>query len=117
MLLEVFHCFLVAISFKMRDSIMSKILNLIVVLCVCTGLMQCTKNPLLHTGELPRELTSLEKRLVESGGNFGIKLFKEINKEEGDKNVFISPMSVSMAIGMTYNGANGSTEEAMQGTL
>ena len=96
---------------------MSKILNLIIVLCICTGLMQCTKNPLLPTGELPRELTSLEKSVVESSGNFGLKLFKEINKEERDKNVFISPLSVSMALGMTYNGANGSTEDAMQGTL
>jgi len=96
---------------------MSKILNLIIVLFICTGIMQCTKNPLLPTGELPRELTSLEKRVIESGGNFGLKLFKEINKEERDKNVFISPLSVSMALGMTYNGANGSTEEAMQKTL
>ncbi len=96
---------------------MSKILNLIIVLFICTGLMECTKNPLLHTGELPRELTSLEKHVIESGGNFGLKLFKEINKEERDKNVFISPLSVSMALGMTYNGANGSTEDAMQGIL
>ena len=96
---------------------MSKILNFIIVFCVCTVFTQCTKNPLLHTGELPRELTSLEKRVVESGGNFGLKLFKEINKEERDKNVFISPLSVSMALGMTYNGASGSTEEAMQKTL
>jgi len=96
---------------------MSKILNFIIVFCMCTGLIQCTKNPLLPSGELPRELTSLEKNVVESSGNFGLKLFKEINKEERDKNVFISPLSVSMALGMTYNGANGSTEEAMQGTL
>jgi len=96
---------------------MYKIFNFVVVFCVFTGLMQCTKNPLLPTGELPRELTSLEKLVVESGGNFGLKLFKEINKEERDKNIFISPLSVSMALGMTYNGANGSTEEAMQGTL
>ena len=96
---------------------MSKILNFVIVFCVFTGLIQCTKNPLLPTGELPRELTSLEKSVVESSGNFGLKLFKEINKEERDKNIFISPLSVSMALGMTYNGANGNTEEAMQGTL
>ncbi|MDZ7292633.1 MAG: serpin family protein, partial [candidate division KSB1 bacterium] len=34
-----------------------------------------------------------------------------------DKNVFISPLSVAMALGMTYNGANGSTEAAMRATL
>jgi len=49
---------------------MSKILNLIIVLFICTGIMQCTKNPLSPPGELPRELTSLEKSVVESSGNF-----------------------------------------------
>jgi len=58
-----------------------------------------------------------EKGLVESDNNFGFKLFKEIINEEKDKNVFISPLSVAMALGMTYNGANGNTQDAMQKTL
>jgi len=64
-----------------------------------------------------RELTSLEKRLVESDNQFGLKLFREVNKAEADKNLFISPLSVSMALGMTLNGANGETQEAMERTL
>jgi serpin B len=58
-----------------------------------------------------------ERSLVGSDNNFGFKLFKEIVKEEKHKNIFISPLSVAMALGMTYNGANGSTQEAMQKTL
>jgi len=58
-----------------------------------------------------------EKALVKSDNKFGFKVFKEIVKGERDKNVFISPLSISMALGMTYNGANGSTQEAMQKTL
>jgi serine protease inhibitor len=64
-----------------------------------------------------RALSSSEIKLVESDNSFGLKLFKEINAEEGDSNVFISPLSISMALGMTYNGARGSTEEAMRATL
>jgi serpin B len=66
-----------------------------------------------------RELTPLEKSLVESDNKFGLKLFREVNHIETDKtkNVFISPLSVSMALGMTLNGANGGTLEAMQETL
>jgi serine protease inhibitor len=67
--------------------------------------------------EPPRELTSSEAKLVEADNSFGLKLFKEINAEETDSNVFISPLSISMALGMTYNGARGSTEEAMRTTL
>jgi len=64
-----------------------------------------------------RELTVAEKRLVETDNKFGFKLFREIIRQEQNKNVFVSPLSVSMALGMTYNGANGSTETAMRQTL
>jgi len=64
-----------------------------------------------------RELSSAETKLVEADNSFGLKLFKEINAEASDSNVFISPLSISMALGMTYNGADGETEEAMRTTL
>jgi serpin B len=64
-----------------------------------------------------RDLTSFEKQLVQSGNVFGIELFKKINEFEQDKNIFISPLSVSMVLGMTLNGADGTTFEAMQSTL
>jgi len=64
-----------------------------------------------------RELNEFEKNLVKAGNVFGYKLFRQINEAEGDRNVFISPLSVSLALGMTLNGANGETEEAMQATL
>ena len=67
--------------------------------------------------ELPRALTQAEVSLIESDNKFGLKLFKEISAQENDKNLFISPLSVSMALGMTYNGAGGTTEEAMRSTL
>ncbi len=97
---------------------MLNILNFIFVLLLCIGIVQCgedsTLSPIVSN---PRDLTAAEKRLVESDNRFGLKLFKEIIRGEEDKNVFISPLSVSMALGMTYNGANGSTEEAMRRTL
>jgi serine protease inhibitor len=93
---------------------MSKVLTAILVLCIGIGFMQCTGNT---TSPIPRELTKAEKQLVESDNKFGLKLFKEINKAAKDSNVFISPLSVSMALGMTYNGADGSTKEAMENTL
>jgi serine protease inhibitor len=68
------------------------------------------------TGPL-RELSSSEMQLIEADNSFGLKLFKNINAETPDSNVFISPLSISMALGMTYNGAAESTEEAMRTTL
>jgi serine protease inhibitor len=67
--------------------------------------------------ELPRELSIAESQLIAADNSFAFKLFKEINEQEGDKNIFVSPLSVAMALGMTYNGAAGSTQQAMQEVL
>ena len=76
---------------------------------------RCAHNPAAPEA---RELTTLEKQLVQSDNQFGLKLFKEINRQEAsDKNIFVSPLSVSMALGMTLNGANGETQAAMEQTL
>jgi len=63
------------------------------------------------------ELTSTQKALVSASNSFGLKLFREIIAQETDKNIFISPLSVSMALGMTYNGAAGETRKAMAEAL
>jgi len=63
-------------------------------------------------------LTQKGKILVEADNLFGINLFKEVlNAEEPEENVMISPLSVSLALAMTYNGADGDTKEAMEKTL
>jgi serine protease inhibitor len=66
---------------------------------------------------LPRDLSAAEAKLIEADNHFALKLFREINRQEGDTNVFVSPLSVAMALGMTYNGADGATQQAMQQAL
>jgi serine protease inhibitor len=61
-----------------------------------------------------RELNTLEKSVVSSDNSFGLKLFSHINAFELNKNVFISPFSVSMALGMALNGADGTTLDSMK---
>ncbi|MEE9442557.1 MAG: serpin family protein [candidate division Zixibacteria bacterium] len=66
----------------------------------------------------PEQFTAAEKSLVNSTNSFGLKLFKNINNTTpNDKNLFISPLSVSYALGMAYNGAGGETKEAIASTL
>lgn len=56
--------------------------------------------------------------LTAANGNFALDLFKQINGEEpADKNIFISPFSISTALTMTTNGAAGQTLDGMQSTL
>lgn len=65
----------------------------------------------------PREFTALEKRALSSGNTFSFKLFSAVNAGQQGENVFLSPLSVSIALGMTLNGAEGTTFDAMQQTL
>ncbi len=65
-----------------------------------------------------RNLSPSEQMVVEANKKFGLYLFKKIiEQEDAAKDVFISPLSVSMALGMTLNGADGTTYDAMQNTL
>jgi serpin B len=68
--------------------------------------------------ELPRHLTAAEQNLIAADNRFAFKLLREIAQQEPEEqNLFISPLSVGMALGMTYNGAAGETREAMRQTL
>ncbi|QIR36255.1 serpin family protein [Tolypothrix sp. PCC 7910] len=59
-----------------------------------------------------------DTKLVNANNKFGFKLFSEVMKNESsEKNVFVSPSSVAIALAMTYNGASGSTQKAMARTL
>ncbi|PMB42565.1 proteinase inhibitor I4 serpin [Fischerella thermalis CCMEE 5205] len=58
-----------------------------------------------------------DTKLILANTKFGFKLFEEVLKQENNKNVFISPASVAIALDMTYNGANGSTQQAMAKAL
>ncbi len=69
--------------------------------------------------ELPISKKSVnpDTKIVAANTKFGFKLFSEILKEDGTKNVFVSPSSVAFALAMTYNGASGSTQQEMAKAL
>ena len=48
---------------------------------------------------------------------FGFKLLHDLREREPGGNIFISPLSISIALTMTYNGAVGETERAMAEAL
>jgi serine protease inhibitor len=66
---------------------------------------------------LPRELTASERAVIGSSNEFAFDLLKRVNQDDAADNVFISPLSVSMALGMTMNGAAGQTQDEMRSTL
>ena len=64
------------------------------------------------------ELSEKGKQIVEADNKFGFELFKNIVQNEIDnKNIMISSTSIALALAMTYNGAGGTTKNAMEETL
>jgi serpin B len=59
-----------------------------------------------------------DTKIINANNKFGFKLLAEIHKQNSSqKNIFISPSSVAIALAMTYNGASGSTQQAMAKAL
>ena len=50
---------------------------------------------------------------IEGNSEFAWNILKELNKEDEEGNVFISPISISTALSMTHQGALGDTREEM----
>ncbi|MCE2412923.1 serpin family protein [Candidatus Poribacteria bacterium] len=67
--------------------------------------------------EVKLEVGPIDSSVVTANTKFGFNLFDEIRKTEQDKNIFISPLSISTALAMTLNGASGETEQTMTNTL
>jgi len=66
---------------------------------------------------LPRPLSSTEQATITASNAFGFNLLREVNPAFAGSNVFLSPLSASMALGMAMNGAVGPTFEEMRSTL
>ena len=67
--------------------------------------------------ELPRALTTTEISVIARSNAFGLELVREMAERDERPNIVLSPLSASMALGMTLNGAAGDTFEAMRATL
>lgn len=108
---------------------MTKRLEILSLLCVFLAFTQCTDRSLSPTEQAYEATTDTrehlfgDESLLMSGelaaldNEFGFRLLREIAADQPDENIFISPLSISMALGMTVNGAAGSTREAMLQTL
>src|SRR5262249_17672990 len=58
-----------------------------------------------------------EQSVLSASNDFSFALWKTINTAQRDSNVFVSPLSVSFALGMTMNGASGQTFDEMRSAL
>lgn len=68
--------------------------------------------------DLPRDLSVAELDLIDADNRFSFRLFGAVAQaEDPDANLFVSPLSVAMTLGMAHNGAAGPTKDALQEAL
>lgn len=66
------------------------------------------------------DLTPTEKsaKIIAADNQFGFEIFQKVNASPGEpKNTMISPMSISLALAMVYNGTDGNTKKQMEDML
>jgi serine protease inhibitor len=80
-------------------------------LAAAASLAACAESPSASKPleALPRPLTATEQAVISGSNTFAWGLLREAGRGQTGKNVFVSPLSVSMALGMTSNGARGNT--------
>ena len=81
--------------------------------------VRCSEDPVANEPNLPdlRPVSSTAETLVETSNSFAIDLFRSIHQQKSEENIFISPLSVDIALHMAANGASGETKEVMKKTL
>lgn len=65
----------------------------------------------------PIELRADLQPRIQQDNSFAFDLFKKVFHSENNANMFISPLSISMALNMTLNGAEGETRSEMESAL
>jgi serine protease inhibitor len=69
----------------------------------------------LVSGDEP--LSEDVKNITYPANEFGVNLFKELIDESPEENIFISPVSISIALSMLYNGSEGESKAEMAEVL
>jgi serine protease inhibitor len=85
-------------------------------LIVSLILLSCLKEPveILPTDPVQINLTSDQVSLIGSENSFAFDIFtKAIEDSQDSQNLMISPLSISSALSMSMNGANGPTRDAL----
>jgi serine protease inhibitor len=73
--------------------------------------------PSPNPAKVVKPVKPVSPKLIEAQTKFSFNLFSALQKQTPNKNLFISPISISQAIAMLYNGASGETQKAIGSTL
>lgn len=88
----------------------------ILLLFVILSLFSCNKVE-VKKDPIPIEISQKAQEILSASNQFGFEILQKAFEESGDNNLMISPLSITQALSMTYNGANGETKTAFENVL
>lgn len=90
--------------------------TLILLVVVLAFGMICSCQQVDSGNDVPKNIEMDEKssQLISADNEFGLEFFQQIRDESTEENIMISPLSISVAFAMAYNGADGNTKTEME---
>jgi len=87
-------------------------------LCACWFLSGCSKSSDTPTRNSPVKTISVAPEVASNVSNFAFNFFNVLQQTQPKTdNIFVSPLSLHMDLGMLLNGANGNTYTQLQNAL
>lgn len=88
----------------------------LLLLFVILSFFSCKKEE-IHKNPIRIEISQKAQEILSVSNQFGFELLQKAFVESGSNNLMISPLSITQALSMTYNGANGETKTAFENIL
>ena len=91
--------------------------RLIVMVVFSVLLIGCNENSGVNPPRKNADISTTEQHILNSNNRFGFQLLQKIANATPQENIVISPVSISMALGMAMNGAASATYDSMKTVL
>lgn len=88
---------------------------LIIVGMVLTS--SCQQSDVIPEENKTIDLDEKSAQLIDADNAFGLEIFQFIREESDKENLMVSPLSISLALAMAYNGADGDTKTEMENAM
>ena len=91
-----------------------KILTAFFLAFIIGAVGSCQENDVQPPESKIIDLDEKSAQLIEADNEFGLEMFQKVRENSDEENIMISPLSISVALAMAYNGAEGDTKTEME---
>jgi len=89
----------------------------ILIFFVCGTMCSCQQEDIPGNENKIIDLDEKSAQLIEADNAFGLEIFQKTKANSDAENIMISPLSISVALAMAYNGADAATKTEMEKIL